>query len=310
MPAALWSVRATAVCALLLLTTGACAPALRQTAPAPIDELWQEPERERLNLIDGVGGGADKPSVDGRYQILETNTGGFSTTYRVRDERGLEWSVKIGPEAQTEVVSSRIVWTLGYQQVPSYFVERWIAVDGDHARTLGGARFRPRKMPMKAAGPWSWARNPFVGTRPYRGLIALMMVLNSTDLKAGNNELYEIANPGPGRPARWYVVKDLGASLGETGRIEPRRGYLEGFERERFIVSTDNDQVRFGFRGRHKELLTQVGLEDLRWISQRILRVPEGSLLDAFRAGGYNDSQSRRYVARIFGKAEEGLAVR
>jgi hypothetical protein len=311
--ALLWRPRATAVvCAfLLLLANDACAPALRRTAEAPIDELWEEPGLERLNLIDGVGAGAAKPVVDGRYQLLERNTGGFSTTYRVRDEGGLEWSVKIGPEAQTEVVSSRIVWTLGYQQVPSYFVERWIAVDdAGHEQTLGGARFRPRKMPMKAAGPWSWNRNPFVGTRPYRGLLALMMVLNSTDLKAGNNELYEIANPGQGRPARWYVVKDLGASLGETGRIDPRRGYLEGFERERFIVSTHNDQVTFGFRGRHKELLRQVRLEDLRWICQRILRVPQAALLDAFRAGGYDEEQSRRYVARIVNKAEEGMALR
>ena len=263
-----------------------------------------------MNLTDGVGGDAAKPIVDGRYQLLETNTGGFSTTYRVRDERGLEWSVKIGPEAQTEVVSSRIVWALGYHQVPSYFVERWIAVEGGRARTLGGARFRPRKLPMKSAGAWSWNQNPFVGTRPYRGLIALMLVLNSTDLKAGNNELYEIASPAQGRPARWYVVKDLGASLGETGRVDPRRGYLEGFEREPFIVSAHNDRVTFGFRGRHQELLTQVRLEDLRWISQRILRIPEAPLRDAFRAGGYDDEQSRRYVARIFRKAEEGMALR
>jgi hypothetical protein len=165
-------------------------------------------------------------------------------------------------------------------------------------------------MPMKGIGSWSWNQNPFVGTRPYRGLIALMMVLNSTDLKAGNNELYEIAKPGAGRPVRWYVVKDLGASLGETGRIDPRRGYLEGFERERFIVSAHDNQVTFGFRGRHKELLAQVGRDDLNWICQRILRIPQASLLDAFRAGGYNEEQARRYVARIIQKAEEGMALR
>jgi hypothetical protein len=311
-PVMLWRLRATALaCALVVLPGYACAPALvRTTTTAAIDELWQEPGADRLNLADGVGGDAAKPVVDGRYEVLDTDTGGFSTTYRVRDEHGLEWSVKIGPEARTEVVSSRIVWALGYHQVPSYFVERWIAVEGGRPRTLGGARFRPRQMPMKSVGPWSWHRNPFIGTRPYRGLIALMLVLNSTDLKAGNNEVYEMRRPVPGRPARWYVVKDLGASLGETGRVEPRRGYLEGFESERFIISAHDDRVKFGFRGRHRELLTQVGVEDLRWISQRILQIPPQPLHDAFRAGGYDDEQARRYVARIVRKAEEGMALR
>jgi hypothetical protein len=309
--AMLWRARATAAAsAVLVLAGSACAPALQPTGRAPIDELWQEPGLERLNLTDGVGANGAKPLVDGRYQLLETKTGGFSTTYRVRDERGLEWSVKIGPEAQTEVASSRIVWALGYHQVPSYFVERWTAVEGDRVRTLGGARFRPHKMKMKPVGPWSWNQNPFVATGPYRGLIALMLVLNSTDLKTDNNEVYESTSPEQGRPAKWYVVKDLGASLGETGRVDPRRGYLEGFERERFIVSADHDQLRFGFRGRHKELLTLVRLEDLRWISGRILRIPEGPMLEAFRAGGFDEEQSRRYAARIFRKAEEGMALR
>jgi hypothetical protein len=137
-----------------------------------------------------------------------------------------------------------------------------------------------------------------------------MLVLNSTDLKAGNNELYHVTRPSQGEPTRRYVVKDLGASLGETGRMDPRRGYLEGFEREPFIKSTDNEQVTFGFRGRHQRLLTQVRVEDLRWISERILRIPAAPLRDAFRAGGYDDEQARRYVARIIKKAEEGLALR
>jgi hypothetical protein len=53
-----------------------------------------------------------------------------------------------------------------------------------------------------------------------------------------------------------------------------------------------------------------VGLEDLKWISARIRRLPESALLDAFRAGGYDEEQSRRYVARIINKAEEGMALR
>ena len=42
---------------------------------------------------------------------------------------------------------------------------------------LGGARFRPHDMRLKSRGTWSWQKNPFVGTTPYNGLLALMMVL-------------------------------------------------------------------------------------------------------------------------------------
>ena len=100
--------------------------------------------------------------------------------------------MKIGPEAQTEVVASRIVWALGYHQVPSYFVERWIAVDKAKGSMLGGARFRPHELGLKSLGEWSWQQNPFVGTPPYKGLLVLMMVLNSTDLKNENNTRYDV----------------------------------------------------------------------------------------------------------------------
>ena len=241
---------------------------------------------------------------------------GFSITYRVRDAQGREWNVKIGPEAQTEVVSSRIVWAVGYHQVPSYFVERWIAVDHAKGQLIGGGRFRPHEMGLQSRGIWSWQRNPFVGTRPHNGLLVLMMILNSTDLKNQNNELYDVVGEPREGARRWYVVKDLGASLGETGRMDPRRGYLEGFEREPFITGVASgpvgpgDHVTFGFRGRHQELLHHIGVEDVRWTCERLTKVTDRQWSDAFRAGGYTDEQSARFAARIKQKVNEGLALR
>ena len=87
----------------------------------------------------------DRPATDARYDIDSKDTAGFSVTYKVRDAAGRKWNVKIGPEAQTEVVASRILWAVGYHQVPSYFVERWIAVENAKGAQLGGARFRPRR---------------------------------------------------------------------------------------------------------------------------------------------------------------------
>jgi hypothetical protein len=275
-------------------------------------ELWIEPGASPRNLYDGPHGVdvKDRPVTDGRYDVISKDITGFSTTYKVRDAAKREWNVKIGPEAQTEVVAARIVWAVGYHEVPSYFVERWIAVQAAKGAQLGGARFRPHDMGVKSRGTWSWRNNPFVGTTPYNGLLALMMVLNSSDLKDENNTLYDVEGRPREGAARWYVVKDLGASLGETGRMDPRRGYIDGFEKEPFISGVKAGKILFGFRGRHQELLDEVGVEDVKWICERLQKLTDRQLHDAFRAGNYSDEIAARYVARIRQKIKEGLALR
>ena len=126
-----------------------------------------------------------------------------------------------------------------------------------------------------------------------------MMVVNSTDLKDDNNELYDVEGPPREGAARRYVVKDLGASLGETGRIEPRRGYIDGFEKEPFITGIKDGRVAFGFRGRHQDLLEQIRVEDVRWICERLQKLTDRQLHDAFKAGNFSEEVAARYVARI-----------
>jgi hypothetical protein len=293
----------------------ACAPPVKRTGaaaptPAQMAELWIDPGPTPRNLFDGPGGSdAPRPVSDASYDVISRDIGGFSITYRVRDKSGREWSVKVGPEAQTEVVASRIVWALGYHQLPTHFVERWIAVDKAKGSMLGGARFRPHELGLKSLGEWSWQENPLVGTLPYNGLLVMMMVINSTDLKNQNNTLYQVIGEPREKAPRWYVVKDLGASLGETGRMEPRRGYIDGFEREPFIVGVDAGRMRFGFRGRHQELIANITAEDVRWTCERLRRVSDRQWHDAFRAGNFSEEVTRRYVARIQQKIEQGLAL-
>ena len=300
--------------AAVLAVAEACAlPKVQRTGTAPptreqLARLWIDPGSTPRNLDAGVGGNHVRPRLDARYEVIEKDTRGFSITFRVRDSAGAEWNVKIGPEAQTEVVASRILWGVGYHQLPSYFVERWIAVEGAAEQTLGGARFRPRDFPADGKGTWSWQENPFVGTREYNGLLSLLMLINSTDLKNDNNEIVELDAPREGA-TRWYVVKDLGASLGETGRVDPRRGYLEGFEREPFLHGRDGEYVDFAFRGRHQELLRRIPVADLKWACQRVLRLTDRQWRDAFSAANYDEDATARYVARIRAKAQEGLAL-
>ena len=305
----------TTMCVCLCALFVACAPPVKRIGAAPtaaqMAALWIDPGSTPRNLFNGPGGNTvPRPASDARYDVIERDTAGFSITYRVRDESGREWNVKVGPEAQTEVVASRIVWALGYHQLPSYFVERWIAVDKAKGSMLGGARFRPHELGLKSAGEWSWQQNPLVGSLPYNGLLVLMMILNSTDLKNQNNTLYEVIGEPRENATQWYVVKDLGATLGETGRMDPRRGYIDGFERERFIVGVDDGRVRFGFRGRHQELLANITVEDVRWACDRLRKVSDRQWADAFRAGNFSEDLTRRYVTRIQQKITQGLELK
>src|SRR5690242_5790420 len=107
-----------ALTAILPLTTACALPRVQRSGPPPtrqqLAQLWIDPGTAPRNLAAGVGGSHVRPRANERYEVVEKDTRGFSITYRVRDNAGAEWNVKIGPEAQTEVVASRILWGVGY----------------------------------------------------------------------------------------------------------------------------------------------------------------------------------------------------
>ncbi|MGH9195055.1 MAG: hypothetical protein ACRD1T_04865, partial [Acidimicrobiia bacterium] len=158
----------------------ACAPTIRATRSAPIGptqlaELWTAPTNQRArNLFFGVGGQELAPTPGAQFTFLAKDTTGYSPGYDVKDMRGMEWSVKFGPEAPAEVVASRLIWAVGYHQPPTYFVPKWTLVGGETPGPQPVARFRPKLPWQEKVGEWSWHQNPFVGTVPYRGLIVLM----------------------------------------------------------------------------------------------------------------------------------------
>ncbi len=283
-------------------------PVTDASANVPIQALWQEPsDLERLDVFAGPGDVA-APPADATFEFQSLKTSGFSPGYDVKDASGQVWSVKLGPEAQTEVVASRLLWALGYHQPSVYYVPRWDLQGGPMPGPQGGGRFRPKGRGLETDGNWAWQRNPFVGTQPYRGLIVLMLLLNSTDLSNENNVVYKFQTPED-QKVRLFVVKDLGATFGETGVYRPRRNYLEGFEREPFLVKDVNGRVKFGYLGLHRELLKQVTAADVRWICGLLDRLSRDQLRDAFRAGGYSQDVTERYVAALDARVHSGMAL-
>ena len=101
-------------------STACSAPPIKATpAEGRIrQELWVEPASSR-DLFYGVGGRELVPPKEATFVVEKRDPSGFSTTLDLKDPSGREWGAKLGPEAQAEVVSSRIAWGIGYHQPPS-----------------------------------------------------------------------------------------------------------------------------------------------------------------------------------------------
>src|SRR5262245_33593590 len=191
-----------------------CSPRIHSTtspedAERHMSELWQEPgDVASLDLLYGPWGKARAPRPDETFVFKHLKSTGVSPGMTVKDDEDREWSVKQNPdEGRVEVTLSRVLSAIGYRQPPVYHLETFSMKDEHGLRTMPGGRFRPKLKELDDLGEWSWQENPFVGTKPYQGLLVILMVFNSSDLKNSNNTLYEYKDHG--RHERWYVVRDL-----------------------------------------------------------------------------------------------------
>lgn len=302
----------------LLLALG-CTPAPKPVTPAEaprpdLAQLWSEPaDIASRDLFLGPGGAELTPLPNSVFTFIAKDETGFSPGYDVRDIPGMKWSVKYGPEAQSEVVASRITWALGYHQPPTYHVANWRLIGGDIPPDAAPpARFRPELPEWHRTGSWAWARNPFVGTQPYRGLIVLMHVLSNWDLLDENTAIYSVDVPVRGARTL-YVVQDLGAALGKTKAPTTTgvRNDIDAFEKQGFIKGVNKDgYVRLDdTHWRHEKLYGQITPEDIRWTCERLGRLSPSQWRDAFRAAHYDAALAERFIHRLQEKVQMGLML-
>ena len=103
-----------------------------------------------------------------------------------------------------------------------------------------------------------------------------------------------------GRITRWYVVRDLGAALGETGRLAPKRNNIEEFEQETFISRVSDNFVEFKYSGWQPGLLHHtISVEDVQWAVGLLAGLSDRQWRDAFRAGGYREELSERFIRKL-----------
>jgi hypothetical protein len=295
-----------------------CTPAIRPTAlpeQVRMHELWQEPDDlQARDLYFGPWGAEHAPDAQDTYTFVRLKDHGVNPGVVVTDSRGREWHVKQagdndrGAEGPVEVVLSRVLSAVGYHQPPVYFIPPFTMTDASGTHSTPGGRFRLHGKFMKSRDEWSWQQNPFVGTRPYQGLLVILLMFNSSDLKNSNNTLYDVT--WRGETERWYVVRDLGTALGETGRLDPKRSDPDLFGRLPFIRKVEHGFVKLHYLGWHQELVEhRLTVGDVRWASELLSGLSERQWQDAFRAGGYEPATATRFIRRLHEKIEEGLRL-
>jgi hypothetical protein len=279
---------------------------------APMAEFWQQPsDIANQDLFYGPWGIERAPDPTAKYLFVDRKREGTNPGMTVEDQHGHQWHVKqpphndLGAEGPVEVTLSRVLSAVGYHQPPVYFLPSLSVTDDRGTHLEPGGRFRLTEKSIKHIGSWSWQRNPFVGTQPYRGLLVILLMFNSSDLKNENNALYEVRHGEEG-VKRWYVVRDLGTALGETARLAPRRGNLELFERQPFINTVIDGVVRFNYHGGHDELLRGISPDDVAWASALLGELTGDQWRDAFRAGGFEPEVANRFIARLRQRIAEG----
>ena len=307
-------VTAFSIVGLMTSQTAAYEPPIRE-GDAPIAKdvnaisaLWTDRDISTLNLLGGPGGKEHEPS--GKFTFVEEDKEGTAPKFVVLDEQGVRWKVKLGDETKSETAASRLVWAAGYYTDEDYYkaelkvenlpkLERggqFVSADG----VVHGARLERKLKGEKKDGNWSWFRNPFVGSKELNGLRVMMALINNWDLKEVNNAVYNVKGEG-----LRYVVRDLGATFGQTGSAITRsKSNLGEYSGAKFIQKVTADHVDFVLSSRPfflsavdvpyyaerthmQDIAKHIPLAHARWLGRMLAQLSDEQLRDCFRAAGY-----------------------
>jgi hypothetical protein len=270
--------------------------------------IWRDPGAvERLDLAAGPGGPDGAPIAP--FTFLQEHFRGSRPCLSVRDARGRRWRVKWGDEVQVETLATRLAWAAGYFVETTYYVAQG-RVEGiselkragacvDSAGIFVSARFELEEEDVIThfdEHSWSWADNPFVGTRELNGLKIVMMWLSNWDAKdvrdvalGSNTAIFEYRLSDGSREAR-YLIIDWGGALGRWGSIVNRgRWDCAGFAEQsaQFVAGVDGDVVRFGYSGqRTPDIAHGIRVGDVKWLTRYLGRLSQSQISAAVGASG------------------------
>ena len=108
------------------------------------------------------------------------------------------------------------------------------------------------------------------------------------------------------------VVREAIASLKAEGRLRSLRGTkgrIEDFERSGFIRRVNGERVELEYNGMDPGLFDNITRADVRWLCGLFSRLSDRQLNDAFRAAGFAEELSDRYIRKIKEKVAKGAAL-
>ncbi len=280
--------------------------------------LWRNPgDIASRNLFYGSGGKEHQPHAP--FTFIKEDLDGTNPKFEVRDRDGVKWKVKLGEETRPETVATRFVWAVGYFTDEDYFLPSFRAENMPHHLHRGqnliasdgfmrNVRLKRSLKGEKKIGHWRWRHDPFTGTRELNGLRVMMALINNWDLKDVNNAVYEEKEPGEPQPKQVYMVSDLGASFGTTGRSVTRaksKGNLNSYSHSKFIRKVTPSYVDFNvptrpalihlvelpafiYRLQLRWIGKRIPRDDARWMGQLLAQLSPDQIRAAFSAGGYS----------------------
>lgn len=290
-----------------------CATLSPQVTPRPSDRapvLWIDPgpiAARDLTWGNGSAERAPKPP----FTFIEEDTDGTQPKVIVRDAAGREWTAKFGEEVHSGIAASRLVWALGYVADEMYFVERGTitgvtdltqaadVLGPDGAFTKASFRLRDARA-ERAEERWTFAQNPFTGSKELSGLAILMTMLGNWDIQGTrNNRILTIGAEDH------YFVSDLGATFGKMGAFPmPRSKWnLEDFQKEEFIEKVEDGLVDLDYEGYGG--INTVPLEHARWFAALASQLTDEQIRDAFEAAGAAAAEVQGFSARIRARIAE-----
>jgi hypothetical protein len=325
---------------LILATTVALAPSNLIAAEAKKDSpsangkavLWSDPgDIPSHNLYYGPGGKEDMPQPPVKF--LGEDAVGVSPKFDVRDQNDKKWKAKLGEEAQPEVVSSRLLWAVGYFTNENYFFPHLQVEElpshlsrGQNFVSKGGdvvqVRLQKHLGKDKKVGTWSWRKNPFKKTREFNGLRIMMALISNWDLKDENNAIYE-DDKDPER--KLYEVSDVGTSFGMSGKSYTdslSKNNLPAYRRSKFITKVRSDYIDLNFpthppffyifnlplfigKFRMHWVGKHIPRADAKWLGSLLVKLSPEQIRDAFRAAGYSQEQVEGYATAVQSRIAE-----
>lgn len=290
--------------------------------------MWKDPGRiEDKNLFYGEGGADASPDLNSKFTFVENVTSGTQKKILVTDNQKRQWVVKYGPEAKSEVTAARLLWAVGYHTDQDFFVQK-VRIEEAAEVEAADVRFERDDDGFKKVANWDWNNNPFLNTRDLDGLKVMSALIRNWDLKLINNKVVRPSknNKTANQDENIYYVSDLGATLGRSGtvynifpflmNVPPDRGPLinkseakgnpKAFEREHFIDKIKDDRVTFFSKRKDvRKILSNIPIENVKWITGMLGRLSDNQLYDAFRAGGFNDEEINLFVQTIRARIQE-----